>query len=59
LSPLSINPQTSPFDSLGVVLAGVEVGERKKPPNESMDSLGVVVAGIEVGERRKPPNESR
>jgi hypothetical protein len=41
-----------------VVVAGVEVGQKRKPPTSQRDSLGVVEAGVEVDGRKKPPNES-
>jgi hypothetical protein len=51
------NLPTSQHDSLGVVVAGVEVGG--SPPTSQRDSLGVVVTGIEVGEKKNPPTSQR
>ena len=48
-------PPTSPADSLGVILAGVEVDETKKNSDELM---GLIAGGVKVDGKEKPPNKS-
>ena len=61
-------PPTSHTDSLGVVVAGVEAGERmeaevevevrRKPPNETYGLVGGGSGRCRGGREEEPPNKS-
>ena len=51
-------PPTSHRDSLGVIVAGVEMEGRGNFPTGHNDSLGVIVAGVAGGRERRALNKS-